>query len=286
MSFAAFCFWASAAWAQAAPLVTVGQFADAELNEISGLAASRRVPGVYWAHNDSFSSSTLYAIKESGELLARVAVSGAPNVDWEDIASFEMDGRAWLAIADIGNNFALDEALHIYLLPEPDLKDTEVAAQQDYRFRFNDGPRDAESLAVDVPGRRFLIADKGKQPAGLYALPMQKGSRIAKRISDIPFVWPQRKSLAQPLRASWRATPTAMDLSPDGQRLLLLSYRHIMAFERKSGEDWAEALQRTPRWARFEDNLGYEAAAWSADGSHALLTHEQPLAKLFTWTPP
>jgi hypothetical protein len=268
-----------------AELSPTGQLADPALDEVSGLAVSRRAAGVYWAHNDSFGPEVLYAIRASGEVLARVRVRGAPNLDWEDLASFELDGQSWLALADIGNNLGADEPLHIYVLPEPSLDAREVAVHARYRFRYRDGPRDAEGLAVDVPNRRFLIADKGRRPAGLYALPMQPGADVAERIADMP-LWPEGATQpAQPIQVSWRAMPTALDLSADGLNLLLLTYRHIMAFRRAPAEDWAQALKRPPRWARLQGSLGYEAAAWSEDAEHALITYEGVGATLIRWQP-
>jgi hypothetical protein len=275
--------------AAAIPMVEqVGQLADPTLDEISGLAVSRRQPGVYWAHNDSFGADALFALRASGERLAQVQVLGAPNIDWEDLASFELDGVAYLAVADIGNNLGADEALHIHVLPEPGLDDASVRVQWSVRFRFSDGPRDAEGLAADVRGRRFLISDKGRRPAGLYALPMQPGAgeQRAQRIADLPFVWPERPEAPPPGQLTWRATPTALDLSADGRRLLLLTYRHVMAFSRRGNEDWPAALQRQPQWARLPEKLGYEAATWNAEGTQVLLTHEQPRARLFRWQPP
>lgn len=65
------------------PLTTVS---DRELPELSGLAASRRWPGVYWAHNDSGDGPRLFAFNRRGQVIARIEVEGAEAVDWEDIA--------------------------------------------------------------------------------------------------------------------------------------------------------------------------------------------------------
>ena len=57
------------------------------LRESSGLAVSRRQPGVLWSHNDSGDGPNLYAIDLSGRLLATIPVANAAARDWEDIAS-------------------------------------------------------------------------------------------------------------------------------------------------------------------------------------------------------
>ena len=59
-----------------------------QINEASGLAASRLHPGVLYTHNDSGDRARIFAVdSESGETLAEydVARPGA-NHDWEDMA--------------------------------------------------------------------------------------------------------------------------------------------------------------------------------------------------------
>ncbi|MDR3229631.1 MAG: hypothetical protein LBT53_09585, partial [Puniceicoccales bacterium] len=92
--------------------------------ECSGLAASQKYPGVFWAHSDSDTAhrfNTLVPIyadgrtvrppvaaspKNGGPQQAReqwrgIVVAGARNNDWEAITT---DGRGNLILGDIGNN--------------------------------------------------------------------------------------------------------------------------------------------------------------------------------------
>src|SRR5215470_9495040 len=81
--------------------------APAVLPELSGIAASRRHPGVYWAHNDSDRPLVLYALRESGELLASFPLRGARAVDPEDVAVAPCrrdDPRSCVYLADTGDN--------------------------------------------------------------------------------------------------------------------------------------------------------------------------------------
>src|SRR5437016_3618567 len=55
------------------------------LTELSGIAASRAQPGVYYAHNDSGDSPRIFALDGAGAELAQLCLAGATNVDWEDI---------------------------------------------------------------------------------------------------------------------------------------------------------------------------------------------------------
>jgi hypothetical protein len=70
-----------------------------ELQEISGLAFIDDSTIV--AHNDSGDSAKIYLISTSAKLLKTVKLSGAKNVDYEDITT---DGKGNLFLADIGNN--------------------------------------------------------------------------------------------------------------------------------------------------------------------------------------
>ncbi|MFD2015217.1 hypothetical protein ACFSJQ_04085 [Vibrio olivae] len=79
---------------------------DSHINEASGLTRSRRDNNVLWVNNDSGNAAEIYAINPQGERLATVTI---PDIDlewldWEDMASFEMDGKAYLMIADVGDN--------------------------------------------------------------------------------------------------------------------------------------------------------------------------------------
>ena len=52
------------------PALYAGSLLDHELDEVSGLAASRRSPGVLWAVNDGGNTHRLFALSLEGERLA------------------------------------------------------------------------------------------------------------------------------------------------------------------------------------------------------------------------
>jgi hypothetical protein len=56
-----------------------------DLPEASGIAASARTPGLFWAHNDS-GDPVIYALDSQGAIKDRVRVTGAAVDDWEDVA--------------------------------------------------------------------------------------------------------------------------------------------------------------------------------------------------------
>jgi hypothetical protein len=44
----------------------------------------------------------------------------------------------------------------------------------------------------------------------------------------------------------WHWQPTAMDISHNGETVMILTYRGAYLFPRHTGEDWIDALQRPP----------------------------------------
>lgn len=265
-----------------------GRIEQSALNELSGLAVSRRVPDRWWGLNDSGNTPVLYAFGPDGRAQGEVTVSNL-NTDWEDLASYEQDGQAYLAIADIGDNFSFRSQVSIWVLPEPALPASGIAQTREIRFRYEDGPRDCESLAADPQRGRFLLIDKGRKPAGLYELPMQFTSggelAVARRIADLPLIWEGPVSPALPAGVErYRGTPTAIDLSPDGRKLLILTYKHLAEFERRADEDWPQAIARGPmRIVRLPRQRILEAAGYDVDANSALIGGEDEHAALRRW---
>ena len=60
---------------------------EGHLNEVSGLVASQRNPGLLWAIEDSGSCACVTALSaETGLELGIITLVGVTNTDWEDIA--------------------------------------------------------------------------------------------------------------------------------------------------------------------------------------------------------
>jgi hypothetical protein len=173
-----------------APVATGNDVCDApsvsaplapDLEETSGVAASRDRPGVFWTHNDSGGEAAVFALDSTGATLARVRLRDAANRDWEDIAigPCEPGGEDCLWVAEIGDNSERHPHVAVYRLPEPSLGDTAAAATI-FRFTYPDGPRDAEALFVTDEG--VHVINKGRSGAiQLYRLqpPYRPGATVA-----------------------------------------------------------------------------------------------------------
>jgi len=141
-----------------------------ELPEASGVAASTRSPGRFWAHNDS-GEPVLIALDSKGTVLGHVRIPGVTVNDWEAIAVGPCPTGSCIYLGDIGDNDAARREITIYRIPEPadataSIKDADV-----FRARYPDRAHDAETLLV-TPKGDILIVTKGETgPVALYRLP-------------------------------------------------------------------------------------------------------------------
>jgi hypothetical protein len=255
---------------------------DGRLDELSGLAASRAHPGVYWANNDSGNGAALFAIRADGTHVADLRIVGASNLDWEDIASYDLDGHHYLLVADTGDNGGLRQQLTLYVIEEPaQLRDGDhVRIARTILFRWPDGPRDCEAVAVDAKRGEILLISKKRIPAELYRLPLRPQARVpvAELIAALPGI-AQPDAAAQTERTPhgrYRAQVTGADLSADGRQLAVLTYGSVYLYSRSTNESWPSAFN-----AHAPINLALpwlpqaEAIAYSADGTSLLVGGER-----------
>ncbi len=113
------------AWAEcptfAGPLAGE-RVASAEINEASGLVASRRHPGIFWTHNDSGDRARIFAFDERGRSRGTFELQGTDAIDWESIAlgPGPEPGRDYLYLGDIGDNSLRRESVVVHRIAEPE----------------------------------------------------------------------------------------------------------------------------------------------------------------------
>jgi hypothetical protein len=233
-----------------------------DILESSGLASSRRSPKVFWTHNDSGDTARMFAFDEQGRDLGTCVLEGAVAVDWEDMASFERDGTSWLLLADVGDNLKQREDYQLYLVREPDPAKARVSIHATIRFRYPSGPQDCEAIAVDATTGKVLLITKGVLQAEVFGLelPSQPTDKmlVAKRVARVPI----------PL-------PTAMDVSADGRRAVVLTYGAAYNFIREPGEDWADVFHRKGRLVQMPIRKQGESICYGRDNETLYLTSEK-----------
>ncbi|MCA1713812.1 MAG: hypothetical protein LC715_01330 [Gammaproteobacteria bacterium] len=266
--------------AEPPPARLAGLLLDAELDEISGLAASRRHDNLLWLIEDGGNPARLHAVSRRGRKRATFALAGATTTDWEDLAAFELDGRAYLLVADTGDNGGLRRTLQLHVVAEPSrLSGGILKPAWSIAFRWPDGARDCEAVAVDAARGQILLISKKRQPPELFVLPLRPRSpsvhtaRALGRLLRAPRADADEQRV-DPARARIHSQVTAADLSPDGRTLAVLTYRQVLLYSRRGNEPWASAIARTPERRALPWLHQAEALGWAAHGRGLYATGE------------
>lgn len=255
-----------------------GRLENEKIDEASGLARSQRQPGVLWTMNDS-GKPWLYAIGHDGAHLGRVDLNDSDNRDWEDLASFTLDGDPYLLVADIGDNDARYKKRTLYVAKEPRIDEDKTRVDWEIDFVYPNGPRDAESAAVDIENERVLVLSKRDIPPALYSVPLRPtddGKVTATwlgMIDSLPKPTRQDVEFA-PRTNDWHWQPVGMDISADNRAAVILTYRAVYYYLRRPGQDWFDALNTRPLRIGLGNFRDAEAVAFGDDARTVYVTGE------------
>lgn len=231
----------------------IGRLDHEPIKECSGIVASRQYPGIFWVHNDSGHPPVLYAVTETGELVAEVRVEGATNADWEDIAA---DEAGHLYVGDIGNNFGIFPMRTVYRIDEPDphaspVKPANVATK--IRYGFDEDRFDAEGLCFR-DGEILVVPRSRSAKTAIYHLKAADGGKyLPTQVGQLPI-----------------GSITGADISADGQRLAVCTPWALYVYPLDA--DGRLITDRRPQVARFPRS-GVEACCF--DGDDVLLASER-----------
>ena len=258
--------------------------------EASGLAHSRRRQNLLWVINDGGEEPLLHAVTPDGEALGAVRVAGAENRDWEDLAAFSYEGSSWLLVGDIGDNGGIRDHLTLYVVPEPEPADGEVAPAWTVRYTYPDGPHDAEAVAVDGEAGHIYVLTKRTEPAELHTLPLRPAASAGVLISTLVTgldSLPAREEAAGLLAAAvpYHWQPTGMDMAADGSAVAVLTYADVYYYPRRQAETWADALAREPLPLGMPLVPIAEAVAFDERGRSLFITAEGRHAPLLRFDP-
>lgn len=262
----------------------VGQLENKNLNEASGLARSQRSADVLWSMNDD-GKALLFAFDLQGRHLGKVEIDGANNKDWEDLASFTLDGTPYLLIADIGDNQAKRKTRRLYIVVEPKPGDKSADVAWKVTYRYAGGPRDIESIAVDTDSETVLLLSKREIPAVLYSLPLKPETDetlVAERLGTVTSLPQPSASDVQvaPKTDNWYWQPTGMDIAADNRSALVLTYAGVYYYHRDPGQSWIEVFAKPPLGVGLNKVKKAEAICFNASGNAAYVTVEQKHAPL------
>ncbi len=265
-----------------------------ELDEVSGIQSGEG--GVFFLHNDGGSPS-IYIADEDGRHLGKLTIRDAKNRDWEDITRIPGESGPLLVLGDTGDNKARYKSIKLYLVaePQPSASGTyaiEVDLQHKLKVRYPDGPRDCEAMAYDPASNMILFLTKRDRPPRLYGLPVEEALQAGKAqlhyLGEVPgFRAPTMADLlSSKKRGSWVSQPTGMDISSDGRRAAVITYRSLYLFERAEGESWADAFLKAPLEYIGPPGLHDEAVTFEFDASDVYVSTERRPTPVYKLTLP
>ena len=154
----------------------VGIIDHESLDEISGIAASRKNTDVLWAHNDSGGEARVWAFNTQGTHLGIYNLADANNNDWEDMAigPGPVNEVDYLYVGDLGDNSGSRVYITVYRVAEPVVDsqqlpiETTLTDVDTITLVYPDGARNAETLMVDPVTKDIYIISKEKSFSRMY----------------------------------------------------------------------------------------------------------------------
>jgi hypothetical protein len=252
---------------------------SAGLNEVSGLAASHAHPGVLWLHEDSGAGPVFWAISNTAEVLARVAVTGTgvSAVDWEDMALGPCTAGSasdCIYIGDIGDNGMSRATYAVYRIPEPDVnvgdayREFSVTATK-FPYQYPGGTSyNSETLMVHPTTATPYVVEKhgpSTGPSRVFKFPMPLNSGSVATLTEIDTVSFPEGSIKT----------TAGDIHPSGTRVLIRTYDRLWEYRLPSGAAFDTIFNDAPQLVPVAGEPQGEAVTYRASGDGYFTQSEQ-----------
>lgn len=245
-----FAFWASQSFA----LETLATLDSRLLREASGMEVISSHEDMLWFVNDSGNDAALIALDYKTGTYNTLAVEGAKNRDWEDMAAFSYGDVPWLAIADVGDNAGKRDQVFIYLFPEPNPQAASVRVHTRLSITYPKGARDVESVAIDSNSNSIYLLSKREKSPRLYRAPLPD---LSEAIKKKPFKVKAQAARLGKIRTlpkpspldlfsmlnKYAAQPTSMTMLPDSSAIAILTYGAIYLAMLSNDGDWYKALE-------------------------------------------
>lgn len=195
------------------------------VGEISGIADSRVNPGFLWGEQDSDKPPLLFLINHDGKVKKHLYIKGVTNEDWEDMT---LSGDQ-LFLGDIGDNALKRESYDFYYFQEPDADVDTVYQAKRLRFKYPDGPHNAEAFLVDAAAEAIFIITKNDQPSQIYkvSLPSEDNDEVL---------------MAQPAGALRYSGVVSACQSADGKEIIVKTYLGLQYYQRQPNQPLPAAL--------------------------------------------
>lgn len=238
----------------------LGLIENNQLDEASGMAASKKNPGVLWAHNDSGNKNRLFAFNLHGRHLGEYFLENARNRDWEDMAvgPGPAAGESYLYLGDIGDNSAEHNLYIIYRVAEPKLDSVQtpvvrfLSGVEKIRFNYPDGKKDAETVMVDPLTKDIYMVSKREEQVKVYRLAYPQSTTdttIAEFITTLNMTF-----------------AVGGDISTSGSEILIKTYSQVFYWHRELKETIGETLGSDPVAVPYVLEPQGEAICWQPEG--------------------
>jgi hypothetical protein len=189
---------------------------DPVLNENSGLIF---YDNLLWTFNDSGGENKIYGVDFSGNIKKEIELTGAVNIDWEEITQDEMH----IYIGDFGNNNGARKNLKIYRINKNDINQNpkqeidweliqfEYANQKNFGYPPLTTPFDCEAMA-ELNDTLFLFSkDWEKLTTTVYKVLKNAGFFKLNPVDSF----------------NVQGVITGADISPDKKKLALIGYNNF-----------------------------------------------------------
>jgi hypothetical protein len=169
----------------------------------------------------------------------------------------------------VGNNGRAAPVQMLHVVEEPTfdgqrgIEGETIPVVRTIYLSYEDDHRDCEAVGIDPTSKTILLVSKERDSqCHIYALPWPddtpKKAHTARLIAtlDLPLV-------------------TAMDVSPDGRRAVVLTYCNAFEFARGENESWSQAFSRGGREIVVPERIQGESICYGPDGKELYLTSEK-----------
>ncbi|WP_242687330.1 MULTISPECIES: hypothetical protein [unclassified Actinopolyspora] len=238
---------------------------DERLSELSGLSAG---PHGWYAVGDGGSALRVHEMDPRDCSVVDTHGWAVDPYDVEDLARTE-DGKLWLA--DTGDNSRKRETVAVHVL-SPGEPSTRL-----YRFRYPDGPHDAEALLLGRGTVPHIITKNPLGEAGIYrpaAEPSERSPVDLERVGTLSLN--STGTPGGPLPSSFGSvTVTGAAVSSGREVVAVRTYTEVYLYPAPNG-GVLEALNREPLRVPLADEPQGEAIAFEPDGD--LLSASEQLA--------
>jgi hypothetical protein len=222
--------------------VAWGVVSSAAVNDASGIAASRRNPGVLWIINDG-NEEIVFAVNTNGAHLATFNHSKGMD-DVEDIAvgPGPSNGVTYVYVGDIGGDVGTNstrDSVKIVRAPEPFVDRAWAGVPRvldfddadGFTLRYPDGGYEAEALMVDPLNGDIYVATKQDNQSRLYRANVNGATN--REIVTMQYV-----------RTVGYHEASAADISPEGTQILFRRENSARVWQRCDGEPIANSFDR------------------------------------------